>query len=91
MGGWFRWFTVDGGRSGFEAGGGGLLGILVLVAGIMLLFKRRFDLILGLNRWIYRVIAYAALMTDQYPPFRLDQGGTEPSPSVALYSASGAA
>lgn len=63
---------------------GGLLGLLVLAAGIMLLFAGRyptglFGLIVGFNRWIYRVIAYVALMTDEYPPFRLDQGGSEPS------------
>ncbi len=67
---------------------GGLLGLLVLVAGVMLLFTGRYperlhDLVVGINRWVYRVVVYVALMTDRYPPFHLDQGPTEPAAPVA--------
>ncbi len=63
--------------------GGGLVGILVLVAGVVLAVTGRYppslyDLLLGLQRWVLRVTAYATLMTDRYPPFRLDQGPHEP-------------
>ncbi|HEY8981761.1 MAG TPA: DUF4389 domain-containing protein [Streptomyces sp.] len=62
---------------------GGLISVLVLFAGVALLFTGvypggLFDLVIGLDRWVMRVVAYAALLTDVYPPFRLDQGGTEP-------------
>jgi hypothetical protein len=57
-------------------GGGGLTSILAIFAAIALLFTGKypqdiFNLVVGLNRWSYRVAAYASLMTDHYPPFRL--------------------
>lgn len=78
------WWTFDIGEGDpFLQSGGGLIALLVLIAAIALAFTGRyprdlFDLVMGLNRWVYRVIAYAALMRDEYPPFRLDVGGLDP-------------
>ncbi|MFF5007684.1 DUF4389 domain-containing protein [Streptomyces phaeochromogenes] len=75
------------GRGWDDGGGwrGGLMPFLSFVAVVILLFTARyprhlFDFLMGLARWVARVVAYAALMTDQYPPFRLDMGGQESTP-----------
>jgi hypothetical protein len=76
-GGWHWWY------------GGGLIGVLVLFAGLALLFTARyprglFDFVVGLDRWVVRVVAYAVLMTDAYPPFRLDQGEDDSAGAAAM-------
>lgn len=90
-GAYLAWGDVDGER---WIWGGGVIGLLALVAAVTLMFTGRypqqiFDLVLGLNRWVLRVAAYAALMTDEYPPFRLDMGG--PDPDVARVAVPAAA
>ena len=54
----------------------GLLPILTIFGAVALLFTGKyppdiFNIVVGMNRWSYRVTAYVALMTDKYPPFRL--------------------
>jgi len=69
-------YIIVGIFQGSGESGGGLVFILAIFAAIALLFTGKypgdiFKLVIGLNRWAYRVAAYAALMTDEYPPFRL--------------------
>jgi Domain of unknown function (DUF4389) len=81
--GWYGWD-----EDWDDRGGGwsapGLIALLVFFAAVALLFTTRyprgiFDFVMGLDRWVLRVVGYAALMTDVYPPFRLDRGGEEPA------------
>lgn len=66
---------------------GGLTAILALIAGVVLATEQPypptiFDLVVGFHRWVWRVTCYTALMCDEYPPFRLDQGAEEPEGDV---------
>ncbi len=76
-----EWSQVGAGMS--------LFGLLVFIAGVILLFtgvysRGLFDFLMGLNRWIYRVTAYVALMRDEYPPFHLDMGPRDPGEAAAM-------
>ncbi|MDP6453559.1 MAG: DUF4389 domain-containing protein [SAR202 cluster bacterium] len=66
--------TFLSGGAGFSAG---LTSILALFGAIGHLFRGEypsdiFEVVMGFNRWAFRVTAYAALMTDEYPPFRFN-------------------
>lgn len=95
-------FTGGGMRAAWDSNGGaagwsgGLIGLLVVIAGVVLTLTGNyptqiFDFVLGMNRWLIRVVAYVALMTDQYPPFRLDMGGIEPGADSSVPLLTGSA
>lgn len=78
---WWTWCISNDQTRGVA--GAGLIGLLVFIAAIVLLFSGRyprsiFEFVMGMQRWTYRVFVYAALMRDEYPPFRLDNGETDP-------------
>jgi hypothetical protein len=88
---WVKWwllaiphYCVVAAFTGGSGVGVGLVGLLAVIAAVTLAVKRSyprdiFDFVMGMHRWSWRVIAYAALMRDEYPPFRLDTGGPDPS------------
>jgi hypothetical protein len=77
-------FAGAGAGWAWKYGWGGVTDILMFVVAMLLLFKKRypedvFNVVMGFDRWVVRVVAYAAFMTSQYPPFRFDPGGSEPT------------
>jgi hypothetical protein len=81
---WLAWRAGEGNWAPF-----GLIGLLALIAAVTLMFTGRYprqiyDFVLGMNRWVLRVAAYAALMTDDYPPFELDMGGHDPGTTLVI-------
>ena len=53
-----------------------LQGLMVFISAIAIIFTGRypeafFDIVLGVERWIFRVNMYALGLVDRYPPFRM--------------------
>lgn len=56
-----------------------LLQVLCVISAVRLLARgtisqAMFDFLMGMVRWRYRVAVYVSLMSDEYPPFRMDLG-----------------
>lgn len=87
---WVKWwllaiphYIVVAFFAGGAQAGGGLTLVLALIAGVTLAATGTypdsiFTFVMGMHRWTWRVAAYASLMRDEYPPFRLDNGPDEP-------------
>jgi hypothetical protein len=78
------WVTGDNNGGRAVANSLGVTAVAVLIAAFALLFTGRYpaglhDLLVGAWRWFVRVISYLTLLTDRYPPFRLDVGDDEPT------------
>lgn len=78
----YPWDAYANWQGGHPVGGYSVLNLLVVIAGVILLITGRYptplgDFLIGFSRWTYRVVAYVALLTDVYPPFRLDAGGLD--------------
>jgi len=64
------------GNAQSDSNGVGIILVLAIFSAIAVLFTGNypgsiFKLVVGFNRWVYRVAAYVFLLTDEYPPFRL--------------------
>ncbi len=72
----YPWAISNQGSGLFHPSSGySVLNLIVVLAGVCLLINRRYpptllNLVLGINRWLYQVLTYVALMHDDYPSFR---------------------
>lgn len=68
---------------GSGAGADGVIALLALAGAVVLAltgsyWRELFDVTMGFNRWRFRVLAYVALLRDEYLLFRYDGGATDP-------------
>ena len=87
-GAWAAWTGIG---SEWMWSSGGLIGLLVFFAGVVLLFTGRypralFDFVLGMNRWVFRVAAYASADDGYLPAVPARPGRHEPSTETRTLS-----
>ena len=78
LAGWGWWNSGAGQHMQSAFPFGGLLWVLIVITAVLLLFTGKYNqdiwkLVMGVNRWSFRVCAYVGLLTDEYPPFRLSE------------------